>query len=104
MHRLRTLGLTFALAATPSLALATVIDDVVRKINACSAAATTGEQQYSCLLKATPRKCRNHLRDRRMTMSLALRQQWQTCLATCEGASLYSRTFGPCSTPSDPNK
>jgi hypothetical protein len=98
------IGVAFVLAALPPAVFATVHEDVVKKMQECTAAATTGAQQQYCLLKATPRKCRRYLRDRRIVMSMAVRQQWQTCLYTCEGANLLSRSFGECSTPSDPSK
>jgi hypothetical protein len=100
----RRIAAVFVLASLPVAAFAAVHEDVVKKIQDCTAAATTGEQQQYCLLKATPRKCRGYVRDRRIVMSMAVRQQWQTCLHTCEGANLYSRSFGECSTPSDPGK
>lgn len=103
MNRFRVL-LILVLAGSSLRVSGAVHEDVVKKIQDCTAAATGGEQQFYCLLKATPRKCRDYVRDRRLVTSMAVRQQWQTCLATCEGATLYSRTFGACSTPSDPSK
>lgn len=103
MSRLRLL-LVMILSATPLAAPASVPERVAKQIQECTAAAASGDEQYYCLLKATPRKCRHHVRDRRLVMSMSLRQQWQTCLASCEGATFYQRTFGACSTPSDPDK
>ncbi|MGH8453164.1 MAG: hypothetical protein ACRESW_01310, partial [Nevskiales bacterium] len=58
-----------------------------------------------CMIKATPRKCRQYPRGPvNQLQSLPLRQVWLKCIGSCEGAGLFSRTFGECSTPSDPSK
>jgi hypothetical protein len=89
----------------PAMAMATVNEDVLRATQACMAEAKTYEQQHYCMLKSSPRKCRPLLRGKaQKTLSLPIRQKWLGCISTCEGASLYSRKLGECSTPSDPNK
>lgn len=89
----------------PLLAQASVHEDVFRATQECTASATTLEEQRNCQVRATPRICRDYLRgplnERR---SMAMRQVWLKCLGSCDDANWYSRLFGECSTPSDPNK
>lgn len=92
-------------ALLPLLAGATVNEDVLRAAQACSATATTVEQQRNCVIRITPRKCRHWVRGKpQRAMSMSIRQAWLGCVSTCEGATFYARKFGECSTPSDPNK
>ncbi len=89
----------------PAMAQATVNEDVLKAVQVCVGEAKTYEQQHYCMLKATPVKCRPLLRGKgQRTLSMPIRHKWLGCISTCEGASLYSRTFGECRTPSDPNK
>jgi hypothetical protein len=88
----------------PLLAAATVNEDVLRAVETCNLAAKTFEEQRYCQIKATPRKCRNLVRRPQQGASFSFRHAWLKCVSTCEDATLFSRTFGECSTPSDPNK
>lgn len=89
----------------PAMALATVNEDVLRATQTCMADTKTHEQQHYCMLKSSPVKCRYLLRGKaQKTLSMPIRQKWLGCVSTCEGAGLYSRTLGECSTPSDPSK
>lgn len=89
----------------PMLAQASVHEDVFKATRACAANAKTMDERRYCELKATPRKCREYLRGPiNERQSIAMRQVWLKCLGSCEGATWYSRTFGECSTPSDPRK
>lgn len=84
---------------------ASLNDEVLEDVQDCVAEAKSYEQQHYCMLKASPRKCRGLLRGKgQRMMSMPIRHKWLGCVSTCEDASLYSRTLGECSTPSDPNK
>ncbi|HXG28127.1 MAG TPA: hypothetical protein VNJ47_04675 [Nevskiales bacterium] len=98
-------ALMLTLLLLPAAAGAALNEEVLRTVEACTATATSFEQQRACAIKATPRKCRKHVRGRpQQGLSLAIRQVWLKCISTCEGANLYSRTLGECSRPSDPDK
>jgi hypothetical protein len=89
----------------PAAAGAALNDEVLREVETCTVSAQTFEEQRFCAIKATPRKCRKHVRARpQQGLSLAIRQVWLKCISSCEGANLYSRTLGECSRPSDPSK
>jgi hypothetical protein len=96
-------GLCFLLL--PVLAAATLNEEVLRKEQECQAKARSFQEHRICTLKATPRKCRRLVRGLpQQGMSMSFQQARLSCIISCEGASLYSRLFGECSTPSDPNK
>lgn len=97
------LPIVILLCVLASLVHAGVQQEVLENTQACNANAQLDQQRY-CMIKHTPRKCRDYVRDPKMVMSFSLRQSWLKCIATCEGADLWSRTFGPCSTPSDIRK
>lgn len=102
---MRVLIICLGVMLLPMATSAGVHDDVFKATDACMAKARTLEEGRYCRIKATPRKCRDYLRGPLTEQkSMAMRQVWLKCLGSCEGASLYSRTLGECSTPSDPNK
>lgn len=95
--------IVIVLSLMAPLAQASVQQEVLENTAECNANVQIDQQRH-CMIKHTPRKCRNYVRDPKMVMSFSLRQSWLKCIATCEGADLWSRTFGPCSTPSDIRK
>lgn len=103
---MRALIAGFCLLLLPMLAHASLNEEVLRKEQECRAQAKTFEEHRLCTIKVTPRKCRHHVRGKRpqQGMSMTHRQAWLSCIVSCEGADLYSRLLGECSTPANPEK
>lgn len=90
----------------PVAAHASLNEALLQKERECQAKATSFEAHRLCTIRATPRKCRHHVRGQRpeKAMSMNWRRDWLSCVKTCEGVGWYSARFGECSTPNDPNK